>query len=241
MKKIKFLLTAFILLLLLCSCTEKTENNIEQVPPAEEEIEIQLPEKEEIPEAVEFSPLAIKDYLLPLEDYSWEREFDAEYVMFHFTSNVVNNRENPYDIEQVRNIFVEGGVSIHYIIDRNGEIHCYIPETRDAWHAGKGTFAEDEKYTNKMNKYAIGIEIMAIGSAQDMSIYLSEAEYNALKDEHIGFTDAQYASLRELVPDICKRNNIPFDKDHVIGHSEYNPAKNDVGELFEWEKLFGQN
>lgn len=241
MRNIKIFSIAFVLLLLFCSCIEKIKNNIEQTPPAETDIEIQLPVKEEAPEIVEYSPLAKKDYLLPLEDYSWEREFVAEYVMLHFTSNVVNNRENPYDKEQVRNIFVEGGVSIHYIIDRAGEIYCYIPETRDAWHAGKGTFADNEKYTNKMNKYAIGIEIMGIGSVQDMSIYLSEAEYNALKDEHIGFADAQYKALRELVPDICRRNNIPFDREHIIGHSEYNPAKNDVGELFEWEKLFEQN
>lgn len=240
MRNIRIFSIAFALLLLLCSCAEKTENEKEQTPTTETDIEIQETVKEEIPENVEFSPFAKKDYLLPLEDYSWEREFDPEYVMLHFTSNVVNNRENPYDIEQVRNIFVEGGVSIHYIIDRNGEIYCYIPETRDAWHAGKGTFADNEKYTNKMNKYAIGIEIMAIGSAKDMSIYLSEQEYNALKDEHIGFTEAQYEALRELVPDICRRNNIPIDREHVIGHSEYNPAKNDVGELFEWEQLFDE-
>ena len=64
-------------------------------------------------------------------------------------------------------------------------------------------------------------------------------EYNALDKSHIGFTDAQYASLGSLVRDICERNAIPFDNEHIIGHDMYNPAKSDPGELFDWNKLFG--
>ena len=76
---------------------------------------------------VEYSPLAKEQFLEPLEDFSWEREFAPEYVMIHFTSDVVASREAPYNMDAVRNIFVNGGVSINYIIDREGEIYCYIP------------------------------------------------------------------------------------------------------------------
>ena len=197
---------------------------------------LRLPETTEAPKPVEYSPLATALFLEPLEDFSWEREFAPEYVMLHFTSAVVVDRENPYAVDTVRQIFVDGGVSIHYIIDRDGEIYCYIPETRAAWHAGKGSFAKDDRLTNAMNKYAIGIELIAIGSEADMAQYLSAAEYAALKVP-VGFTDAQYASLAALVEDICARNGIPHDRAHIIGHEEYNPTKTDPGELFDWSRI----
>lgn len=184
-----------------------------------------------------YSPLAKAWFLEPLEDFSWEREFAPEYVMLHFTSAVVLSREDPYDLETVRNIFVDGGVSIHYIVDRDGTVYCYIPETRAAWHAGKGSFAGDARLTNAMNKYSIGIEVVAIGAKGDMAQYLTGAEYAALDASLIGFTDAQYASLSALVADICARNGIAFDREHIIGHEEYNPAKSDPGALFDWDRV----
>lgn len=187
---------------------------------------------------IPYSPLAQEQFLEPLEDFSWEREFAPEYVMIHFTSAVVLSKDAPYDIDAIRQIFTDGGVSIHYIIDRDGEVYCYIPETRAAWHAGKGTFAEDERLTNAMNKYSVGIELVAIGSKDDMAQYMSGAEYAAIDKSLIGFTDAQYASLSALVKDICERNGIAFDREHVIGHEEYNPLKSDPGELFDWKRLF---
>ncbi len=194
---------------------------------------------EDIQEAVTVvSSYATEHFLEPLEKYSWEREYDREYVMLHFTSNVVADREKPYDMQAVRKIFEETEVSTHYIIDRDGKAYCYIPESHSAWHAGVGTYNNDEKYTNKMNKYSIGIELLAIGSENDMSQYLTKEEYAELDESLIGFTDAQYETLKKLVPDICQRNGISFDREHVIGHNEYNPNKNDPGELFSWDRLF---
>ena len=181
---------------------------------------------------------ASEDFLLPLDDYSWEREHDAEFVMIHFTSAVVSNRANPYEWNAVRALFEGNEVSVHYIIDREGVVTCLIPENRVAWHAGKGEFADDEKYTNAMNHYAIGIELMGIGSEADMADYLYSWEYRAIDKSQIGFTDAQYDALSSLVRDICERNEIPYDRDHVIGHEEYSPTKTDPGELFEWERVF---
>ena len=91
------------------------------------------------------------DYLLPLESYSGNRSTQPEYVMIHFASAVVLNNKDPYDMALVRSTFTDNKVSTHYIIDRAGNISCYIPENRVAWHAGKGTWQDDEKYTNRMN------------------------------------------------------------------------------------------
>ena len=66
---------------------------------------------------------------------------------------------------------------------------------------------------------------------------MTKKEYNALDKSLLGFTDDQYRSLKVLVEDICQRNDIPLDRQHVIGHEEYNPAKNDPGELFDWSRI----
>lgn len=227
------ILLVFIFLFAACGDVE------ESMPVTTEEVTVMtVPATTAVAEPPEFSPLAKEQFLMPIEDYSWEREFAPEYVMLHFTSAVVISRDDPYNMETVRGIFEDSGISIHYIIDRDGSIYCYMPETRAAWHAGKGTFADDERLTNAMNKYSIGIEMVAIGSENDMSQYLTKDEYAALDPSLIGFTEAQYESLVPLVKDICERNAIPFDREHVIGHEEYKPQKCDPGELFDWGRLF---
>lgn len=183
------------------------------------------------------SELAVEDFLMPVEEYSWERQFQPEFVMVHFTSAVVTHRQEPYHLPHIRDIFVQYNTSVHYIIERDGTIHCYVPEDRVAWHAGAGEWKGEEKYFNSMNQYAIGIELVGMGSQTDMSVYLTEGEYKAIDDSLKGFTTEQYAALRLLVEDICQRNGIPMDREHVIGHSEYAPRKSDPGELFDWAQL----
>ena len=183
------------------------------------------------------SSLAEKN-LMDIEKYSWEREYPVEYVMIHFCSDVVANKKYPYGLNAVRRTFETNEVSINYIIARNGDIQCWIPEQRAAWHAGKGEWKGDEKYTNLMNKYSIGIEILAIGSKNDMKPFLSSSAYNSISKSLIGYTSAQYESLIALLNDICARWDIPKDRDHIIGHSEYaGSRRTDPGELFNWDKV----
>lgn len=252
----KLLTVLAVTLVLLWSCSPGTPPLSEVSPPdASEPISSEAPEsnvseterpakteeneKASLPaEPVNVSSLARKDLLLPLENYSWEREYEAEYIVLHFVSDVVNSKSNPHNLQNVKKIFEDTNVSSNYIIDRDGNIVCFIPEDRAAWHAGAGTYGCDEKYTNKMNKYSIGIELLAIGSKNDMSTYISHAEYESLAKEHIGFTDSQYDSLKLLLEDICQRNGIPFERSRIIGHDEYNPDKRDPGELFDWDRLF---
>lgn len=189
-------------------------------------------------ETVNVYEQAEKDFLTPLEEYSWERQYAPELVMIHFTSAVVNHREDPYRMDYVRDTFIEYNVSVHYVVQRDGTVYCYIPEDRVAWHAGVGEFNGDPRYTDRMNQYAIGIEVVGIGSETDMAIYMTSAEYRALDDSLKGFTDAQYQALALLVEDLCTRYRIPRDADHVIGHEMYNPKKNDPGELFDWDRLW---
>lgn len=245
MKKIHILLLTAAALLCLVACapdvTDTTPTT--EAPPQTTEPTTVPTEPATEPTTVPTEPPvyvyagAVEDYLLPIEEFSWEREHAPEYVMIHFASAVMEHRDDPYNIEYVRQIFVDYDISIHYIIDRAGTVHCYIPEDRVAWHAGAGTYADDPRLTDKMNHYAIGIEVLGIGSEADMSIYLTGEEYRALDDSLKGFTQEQYDALKLLVADICSRNDIPMDREHVIGHEDYSPDKTDPGELFDWSRI----
>ena len=180
---------------------------------------------------------AVMDFLSPLGDYSWERKYDPEFVMIHFTSAVVEHRDDPYGEAYIRQLFTDYGVSTHYLIQRDGTVYCYIPEDRVAWHAGIGEWLDDPKYSNTMNEFAIGIELAAIGSGADMEKYLPDGTYETLEESLIGFTEAQYVALDGLVTDLCRRYGILRDAQHIIGHDAYSPEKNDPGELFSWDRI----
>jgi N-acetyl-anhydromuramyl-L-alanine amidase AmpD len=242
MKKAVSLLMISVLLLGLGGCghdpaPEQTQSPTQPTPGTETTAPATQPQVTEPPAPVYVYEGAEEEYLLPLEDYSSEREFAPEYVMIHFTSAVVPHPEDPYNMDYVRSVFVDYNVSIHYIIDRDGTVRCYIPEDRVAWHAGKGQWKDDPKYTNTMNRYSIGIELVGMGSEKDMSIYMSSAAYGKLDDALKGFTSSQYDALKLLVSDLCDRYDIPMDREHVIGHQEYSPHKTDPGELFDWDRI----
>ena len=217
-------------ILFLCACSKDTKE--ENTTEANVIITTQ-PEAE----PVYIYENAVEDFLSPVEEFSWEREHKPEFVMVHFISAVTPHPEDPYNMDYIRDIFIDYDISVHYIIERDGTIHCYIPENRVAWHAGAGEFNNNPKYTNQMNQYAIGIEVVAIGSEEDMSIYMDSESYNNIDSSLIGFTEEQYDSLKKLVKDICERNDIPSDREHIIGHEDYSPDKTDPGTLFDWERI----
>ncbi len=227
-----FLITA--LLLASCSRGDGIESATSGVKPLGQGSDAEALAPPSDPEII--SELAIKD-LMDTEEYSSVREYPVEYVMVHFCSEVVNNKNDPFNAANIKKTFEKNSVSINYIILRDGTIQCWIPEQRVAWHAGKGVWNGEEKYTNKMNKYSIGIELTAIGSKNDMKQYVSSSYYNSIPKAFIGFTDEQYESLVALLSDICHRWSVPIDRDHIIGHSEYSSLKTDPGELFDWGKV----
>lgn len=250
MRKPLFLIFLLLSALFLCACTNLNERpspsiSFPKISTTENRMtaEVETTEKiEETTPPIETKPAyvyenAIKDYLLPLDDYSWERDGDVEFIMIHFTSAIVAHRDDPFNIQHIRDTFLDYKISIHYIIERDGTIRCYMPENRAAWHAGYGEWNNDPKYTNDINPYSIGIELLAIGSESDMSTYLTSEEYATIDDTWKGFTDEQYKALNLLIDDLCERYDISKDRQHIIGHEEFSPSKNDPGELFDWERV----
>jgi len=183
------------------------------------------------------------DKLMPM-DHSSARPRDAvvDAIVLHFSSDCVEHPDHPYDVERQIQIYTNAKVSANYLIDREGNIYRLVAENRTAWHAGKGSLPWN-KARASMNSSSIGIEMLAIGSADDMKLFMKPAAYEKLKKDHpefIGFTDAEYASLNLLLEDILARHpQIKKDRFHIIGHEEWagRARRTDPGELFDWTKI----
>jgi len=223
MKKIIGIILCVLLLLTLTAC--RGENEVaEEYTPAETPVPVvEEPIEEEEPEE-EPHPLA--------------RQGEITHIVIHFISNVIENRTDPFIIEDILGIFERYGVNAHYLIDRDGTIHAVVPEYHVAFHAGRGTLEDFPEYENLLNEHSIGIELLGIGTQEEMSQFITAAEYQALDPSLIGFTDAQYIALNQLINEILARHPGIFpDRRHIIGHDEYAPDKPDPGALFDWTRL----
>ncbi|WP_456277483.1 N-acetylmuramoyl-L-alanine amidase [Bacillus sp. AK128] len=182
--------------------------------------------------------IEVVDTLLP-EENSKPRVGTISHVVLHFMSNGSVNPKDPYNMEDITNIFVDYGFSTHYLIERDGTIHRMVPEDRIAFHAGPGYLADFPYYDDIFNGYSIGIELLAIGTQEEMTSMIPANTYQSIDPSHIGYTNAQYESLNKLLESILSRNpGIQRNRQHIIGHDEYAPTrKNDPGSLFDWSKI----
>ncbi|WP_051237893.1 N-acetylmuramoyl-L-alanine amidase [Lacticigenium naphthae] len=178
------------------------------------------------------------EYLLPLEN-SAERVEELTHIVIHFTSNAQNKPADPFLIEDTYSIFKDYGVSVHYVIGKNGEIYSLVKENRIAYHAGKGDLDGFPQYQDRLNHHSIGIELLAIGTEDEMEAMVPQDTYAQIDSEDIGYTEAQYTALRSLVDDIVKRHpSIQRDRNHIVGHDEYSKGrKTDPGSLFNWFEI----
>lgn len=175
--------------------------------------------------------------LLPSANYENRTELTT-HIVLHFISNAYNSPSSPYDINAIYSILRDYELSSHYVIDRDGQIYIFTPENMVAYHAGSGNIPGLPSYSNKLNQHSIGIELLGIGTKEEMIPVITESNFNLVKQEDLGFTDAQYNSLNTLINDILSRHsNIKRDRSHIIGHDEYNPSKTDPGSLFNWSKI----
>ncbi|WML27348.1 LysM peptidoglycan-binding domain-containing protein [Neobacillus sp. OS1-33] len=180
----------------------------------------------------------IRNYYLPLQN-SKPRTQPITHVVIHFISNAVSKPYDPYNVQDVYRIFINNGVSSHYLIGRSGEVYRLVDENRVAYHAGKGDLPGFPAYKNRLNEYSIGIELLAIGTQDEMLPVMSAQTYQSIAPYNIGYTEAQYRSLNLLLDDIIGRH--PFikrDRQHIVGHDEYAPGrKTDPGKLFDWTRI----
>ncbi|AST91549.1 MULTISPECIES: N-acetylmuramoyl-L-alanine amidase [Sutcliffiella] len=234
MKKIA---TILCVVMFVNGCSNVATTNVER----DEEVSLVKKEDEltyKKPNTNPSESLHITPYYLPDEN-SRRRTAEVTHVMIHYTSNAARNPQNPYMLENIYSLFEEYGVSAHYIINREGNIFQLVDENRVAFHAGKGMDLNFLEYRNNMNEYSIGIELMAIGTKEEMSLNLKEGQYELIPTSHIGYTDEQYDSLAKLLEDLYERYpKVLRNRENVVGHDEYAPVrKSDPGSLFEWERI----
>jgi N-acetyl-anhydromuramyl-L-alanine amidase AmpD len=167
----------------------------------------------------------------------------VDHIVLHFSSDVIAHPDHPYDIDGQIEIYRRGPASANYLIARDGTIYRLVPEDRVAWHAGNGHLPWDPSIKS-MNQKAIGIEMFAVGSPADMKLFgMTQAQYDAFKSKHpewVGYSDAQYAALNQLVEEIRARHPaILHDRFHIIGHEEWagRARRTDPGELFDWTRI----
>ena len=135
---------------------------------------------------------------------------NIKYLIFHYTgmsseSEAINRLTD-----------VKSKVSCHYFIRRNGKIILMVPETYEAWHAGKSNWKKDKS----LNKKSIGIEISNKGH---------EFGYQLFKKKQI-------ESLIKLSKFLVKKYKIK--QNNILGHSDIAfERKIDPGENFPWKNL----
>ncbi|MFX1499353.1 MAG: N-acetylmuramoyl-L-alanine amidase [Promethearchaeota archaeon] len=131
------------------------------------------------------------------------------------------------------------GSSWHYGISKAGEIFQYCPNQFATWHAGiswrngvaynprgvkldpnRLAFIVNEKKNMNPNAYTVGIE------------------HEGMTGEP--WTEAMYQADVELIKWLCKKYNIPMDRNHIIGHYQIDHIDRPScpGSGLDWNKLF---
>jgi len=142
-----------------------------------------------------------------LSSSSRPQDTTVDRIVLHHTGG--DDFKSAYDTLKIN------GLSVHYMIEKSGEVHHLVDEKREAYHAGNSEY----------NARSIGIEIVNSGNKDD------------------SFTNMQYTAIKSLIEDIAKRwTSIKIDNEHVIGHFEIKTAEEkcrkwDPSLNFDWAKI----
>jgi N-acetylmuramoyl-L-alanine amidase len=144
---------------------------------------------------------------------------DVTDIVLHYTG---------CDLPHVLDIFHDRNskVTSHFAIDTNGDTvdfgKFFHGEILQGAHAGKSTYVRGNALVEKFNARSIGIELVNLNG-------------NAF-----GYTDAQYASLSNLVRHLAKRFPALADPEAILGHEHIAAfrGKADPGIMFDWRRFF---
>ena len=125
---------------------------------------------------------------------------------------VVHTTETPYATALRMFQSSASEVSAHYVIrSRDGHVAQTVRERDVAWHAGNWEY----------NARSIGIE-----------------HEGTVAHPERWFTSAMYTASAKLTAAVCRRYDIPVDRQHIIGHHEVPGADHtDPGGGWDWDRF----
>lgn len=132
----------------------------------------------------------------PSNNFGERNGYKPEIVVIHISTGTLASMDSWFAAKASL-------ASAHYSVARDGTISQYVDESKAAWangRMGNPSFKLFKGIAINPNQYTISIE----NEGQDLS--------NGTPD--------QFNALSALLIDICGRNNIPIDRDHIIGHYE---------------------
>ena len=153
---------------------------------------------------------ACAEEVVPSPNHGERRGGRPDMLILHYTGMPDSGEA----LRRLRDPIAE--VSAHYLVFEDGRTVQMVPETRRAWHAGRGFWAGE----TDINSRSIGIEIAHPGHAGGLPPY----------------PETQIAAVIALARDILARHAIPPAR--VLAHSDVAPErKEDPGEAFPWGRL----
>lgn len=139
-----------------------------------------------------------------------ERTKAIEYIIIHCSTQSPN--------EQLK-ILDELGLSVHYIIGKDGTVVQNLPPEKVAFHAGLSKWKDSKE--KSLNDVSIGIELESANMGQKKG----------------DFSRSTMFRLNILLKELCYKYKIR--KENILGHSDIAPTrKPDPGAGFEWHKLY---
>ena len=107
-------------------------------------------------------------------------------------------------------------VSSHFFIKRSGSLTQFVPTHMRAWHAGESMCLGKPA----VNNFSIGVELQGLDSGSD------------------GYTDKQYATLKELL-DCLVAAHPKIKANNLFAHSDIAPGRKiDPGPYFDWQRIY---
>ena len=130
------------------------------------------------------------------------------------------------------------GVSYHYIIDTNGDVYQFVPESRSAYHAGC-KLSDTKCLLPGMNQQSIGISFVNCGyleecGGREAACYTGKEINGKCWQE---YSEKQLNSFVTLVSDIVSRTPSLYSDgkmkvDTLVMHSDITKRKEDPGIAF---------
>ncbi|VVC31143.1 N-acetylmuramoyl-L-alanine amidase domain [Cinara cedri] len=170
-------------------------------------------------------PLLKKHNLLFL-DPAPAKNYDDRKKGAQINMVVVHHTEEP-TLTATKDVLNSRGISVHFVVDRDGSITLMVPLEKMAWHTGISYAKILDQELDGLNLYSVGIEIVNSGLEP--------------------FSEEQMKTVKDLILYLMKRFQIK--KDMIFSHSEigtiiydkdlddYTMRKPDPHKLFDWEFL----